>query len=123
MGAAWFMLIGQNFVPKPIEPFWIAIAGGSAWAALAFLLFVWWSSRPAWGKAHRFAAATGATLACMAAPYLTIATWPKLDAVGKVIFDVLALIGFVLLARKLFARTKTDKGDAIHHYYQLRQGQ
>jgi len=113
MGAAWFMLIGQNFVPKPIEPFWIAIAAGSAWAALAFVLFVRWSSRPAWGKAHRYAAVTGAILACMAAPYLTIATWPKIDVVGKAIFDVLALIGFVLLARKSFAPARTAKCDAI----------
>jgi hypothetical protein len=110
MAAAWFMLIGQYFFPKPIEPFWIAIAAGSAWAALAFVLFVWWSSGPAWGRAHRFAAATGATLACMAVPYLTIATWPKIDVVGKAIFDALALIGFVLLARKLFVRAKTAKG-------------
>lgn len=113
MGAAWFMLIGENFVRKPVEPFWLAIAAGGAWAALAFVLFVWWSSRPAWSEAHRFAAATGATLACMAAPYTTIASWPKIDVVGKAIFDVLALIGFVLLARAVFARTRRSNTHTI----------
>lgn len=113
MGAAWFKLIGENFVPKPVQPFWIAIAAGSAWAAASFVLFVWWSSRPAWSRAHRFAAATGATLACTAAPYVTIATWPKIDVVGEAIFDALALIGFLLLARKVFAGAKTADGQAL----------
>jgi hypothetical protein len=41
MGAAWFKLIGENFISKPVQPFWIAIVAGSAWAAAAFVLFVW----------------------------------------------------------------------------------
>lgn len=106
MGAAWFKLIGESLIEKPVEPFWIAIMAGVASAVAVFVLFVWWSSRPAWGAAHRFAAATGATLACMAAPYETIATWSKIDVVGVAIFDVLALIGFVFLARKVFAGAK-----------------
>jgi hypothetical protein len=104
MGLAWFHIISQQFLPKPVQPFWIEILVGCAWAALAFTLFVWWSSRPAWSELHRFAAASGATLSCMAAPYLSIAGWPTIDIAGKVIFDVLALVGVVLLARKVFAR-------------------
>ena len=101
MGAAWFELIGQQFNPKPLQPFELAIIAGIAWAALAFVLFTWSSSRSDWSVAHRFAAALGATLACMAAPYMTIASWPRIDAIGLVIFDALALIGFLLLARKV----------------------
>jgi hypothetical protein len=63
-----------------------------------------WSSRPAWNEVHRLTAAFAATLASMAVPYLTISTWPRVDIVGKVIFDVLALIGFLILARKVLAR-------------------
>jgi hypothetical protein len=106
LGAAWFELIGQNFVPNPVQPFWIAVAAGVGWAALAFVLFVWWSSRPAWTSVHRFAAAFGATLACEAMPYFTFASWPLADRIGKVIFDVLALIGFALLARRIFAESQ-----------------
>lgn len=113
MGAAWFKLIGENFIPNPVEPFWIAIAAGIAWAIAAFVLFAWWSLRPSWRQSHRYAAVTGATLAVMAAPYLTIASWPKIDVVGLVIFDVIALIGFVLLAKKVFARAKADKAPAL----------
>ena len=82
----------------------IVIAAGCTWAALAFVLFVWWSSRATWTRAHGFASAFGATLACMATPYLTIASWPKVDVIGKIIFDVLALVGFYALARKVFVK-------------------
>jgi hypothetical protein len=110
MGAAWFVLIGENFTPKPVQPFWLAIIAGSAWAAAAFILFVRWSSRPAWNERRRFSAAGGATLASMAAPYLTITSWPRIDVVGVVIFDVMALIGIVLLARRVF-RKAPDPAD------------
>jgi hypothetical protein len=103
MGAAWFNLIGQYFSPNPVRPFWIAIWTGIAWALIAYALFFRWSSRPAWRQAHRFASALGATLACMAAPYMTIASWPKLDIIGLVIFDVVAVAGWLILAKKVFA--------------------
>jgi hypothetical protein len=106
MGSAWFNVIGQQFVPHPVQPFWKAIAAGVVWAAVAFFLFVSWTSSPAWSEIHRFAAAFGATLACMATPYLTVASWPRFDVVGKVVLDVIALVGFFVLARKVWARTK-----------------
>lgn len=106
MGAAWFELIGQQFIRNPVRPFWIAIAAGIAWALLAFALFTAWSSRTAWSEAHRFAAAFGATLGCIVTPYLTITSWPRIDIVGIVIFDALALAGSAALARKVLARAK-----------------
>jgi len=106
MGGAWFEIIGQCFMPKPVQPFWIVIAAGVAWAVLAFALFFRWSSRQGWSEVHRFAAAIGATLACMATPYLTIATWPKVDVIGELIFDALTLAGILLLGKKVFGRAK-----------------
>jgi hypothetical protein len=109
MGASWFELIGQNFVPKPVQPFWIAVGAGLGWAILALILFVSWSSRPSWRELHRFAAAVGATLACMAMPYFAFASWPLIDRVGKVIFDLVVLTGFLLLGRRVAARHSARK--------------
>jgi hypothetical protein len=52
---------------------------------------------------HRYSAAFGATLGCMAAPYLSISSWAIPDLVALVVFDVLALTGFALLGRKVFS--------------------
>jgi hypothetical protein len=102
MGSAWFNLIGQQFIPRPVQPFWIAIAAGTGGAVLAFIVFVWLSSRSSWSDRHSFATVFGATLACMATPYLTVASWPRVDVVGKIIFDILALTGFAILGRRVF---------------------
>jgi len=109
MASAWFELIAQNFLPNPVQPFWTAIFIGIAWAAVAFTLFVWWSSRRAWSEVHRLAAASGAMLACEAGPYWTIRSWPTIDVAGKMIFDAFALIGLVVLAKTVFARARTAK--------------
>lgn len=106
MGAAWFEVIAQMFVPHPLQPFWAVIVAGIVWAVIAFALFTRWASRPAWHEVHGFSAALGATLACMATPYLTISTWPKVDVIGKMCFDALAVIGFLVLGKKVLARAE-----------------
>jgi hypothetical protein len=106
MGAAWFEMIGLSFLPHPVQPFTKALALGIAWALLAFLLFTWWATRRAWSDIHRFLACWGATLACQAMPYLTIASWPKIDIIGKAMFDAAALAGFLWLGTKVFVRQK-----------------
>jgi hypothetical protein len=40
----------------------------------------------------------------MAAPYVSIASWPKIDVIGELFFDAIALIGIVLLTKRVFAR-------------------
>jgi hypothetical protein len=109
MGAAWFEVIAQIFVPHPVRPFWMVIIAGVVWAGIAFTLFTHWSSRPAWREIHGCSAAVGATLACMAAPYLTISTWPRVDVIGKISFDVMVVIGFLVLGRKVLGRSKTTR--------------
>lgn len=103
LGGAWFEIIGQQFNPYPVRPFWIAIAAGIAWAIIAWLLFRWLSSSPAWNKRHVFAATFGASLACMAAPYLSISSWSRIDTIGVVIFDIVAFVVFAVLAKKVFS--------------------
>jgi hypothetical protein len=84
-GTTWFGLIVQNFVPHPVQPFWLAIVAESRGPLLP-------SNCSCCGHharhGTRFIAtrpAFGATLACMTFPYLTITSWPKTEVVGKVI--------------------------------------
>jgi hypothetical protein len=105
MGAAWFELIGQIFIPHPMEPWTKAFGAGALWAALAFVLFAWWTSRRAWSDAHRFLSCWGATLACQAMPYITIQVWPSVDVIGKVAFDAIAVAGFAWLGLRVMRRT------------------
>ncbi len=115
MGGAWFNLIGQIFVPKPIQPFWTALALGIVWAIVALALFVAWSSRRSWSAIHRWWASFGATLSCMTTPYMTASSWPKPDLIAVMIFDVIALVGFVLLGRKVFSDQKARELDIVIH--------
>lgn len=111
MGAAWFELLGQVFMPHPATTAGNALVAGAIWAVVALVLFTWWTSRRAWSDVHRFCACWGATLACQAMPYITIATWPKIDVMGKVFFDVIALIGFSLLGARAFrAQRERERG-------------
>jgi hypothetical protein len=104
MGSAWFELIGLSFMPQPIHPFTKAIALGIGWAVVAFVLMTWWTSRRAWTDMHSFCACWGATLACQAMPYFGIASWPRIDVIGKVIFDAGALTLFVWLGKRVYRR-------------------
>lgn len=108
MGSAWFGLVAQYFIPKPVQPFWMVMIAGAAWAGLAFALFVWWSSRLGWGESHRLASAFGGTLGSMVIPYLSMADWLKIDVIGLIVFDALALVGFAILARNVMGRRNPD---------------
>jgi hypothetical protein len=107
MGATWFELIGQIFIEHPWTTPEKAIAAGLAWALVALVLFTGWAGRRGWNDTHRFCACFGATLACQAMPYISIASWPRIDAVGKAVFDAAALAGFFWLGAKVFSRQKT----------------
>jgi len=100
-GAAWWAIITQLFVPKPIQPWWLVMAAGIAWSALALVLFTTCSSRPAWRPIHRWAAAFGATLGCMISPYLSASSWPRADFVAVVIFHLGGIAMFLLLWRRM----------------------
>ena len=112
MTIAWFQVIAQIFYPHPIEPFWVVLGAGAVLAALAYLLFTWWSSRAGWSDVHRFWTCFGAVFACQAGPYATMASWPRIDIIGKAVFDVAALIGFALLGREVLHKREQQ---STHH--------
>lgn len=107
--AAWFALITLIFVPHPGLASWIPMAAGWVWALLSFILIRYWSAARGWRDIHRWALSCGAILGCVAASDISSAGWSRVDLIGKFVFQFCALIGLLLLARKVLQR------DAANH--------
>jgi hypothetical protein len=101
-----FLFIGLNFMPRRLPPFWISIAAGIAWAILALVLTRFWAASPAWSDMHRYALVFGALIACMASSY-TSPGWLRLDFIGRLVIDVVALVLLILLGFTLRRRTSS----------------
>lgn len=113
-GAGWFFIITQIFVPKPVQPYWLILLMGIGWGLVTFALFTAWASRGGWSTLHRYSAAFGATLGCMAAPYPTISTWPRAEMIAEIVFGVMALVIFGLLGRKVFSAHHARELDRVN---------
>ncbi len=100
----WNLLLAPIFGSKTSRPFGLLMLMGIVWAALAYFLIRYWSSAPSWQDTHRWAVVFGATISNMAAGFSGSSTWPKIDLIGKVIFNILAIVGFALLLRRIRRR-------------------
>ena len=103
-GAAWYSLMTLIFGVRSTWPFWIPMIVGVAWAALAYLVIRYLSSGSGWGDMHRWALVFGATLLCMIAGFLGSKAWPHVDLIGKWVLNVVAVVGFLLLAYRIRRR-------------------
>lgn len=111
LASPWFRLIGMMFSRKPLEPFWLVLILGCVWAALVWVLLRWLASVPGWTDMHRWALTFGAVLASMAWGFSGSSTWHKADLIAKIIFNIFAVIAFVLLAIRL--RTSASEGSHL----------
>ena len=103
-GAAWFALITLVFVPHHGIAVWIPMTAGPIWALLSFILVRYWSAARGWRDIHRFALSFGAVLGCMVTSDVSSVGWTRVDLIAKFIFQFFALVGFLLLARKVWQR-------------------
>jgi hypothetical protein len=103
-GAAWFGLITLVFLPHPSLAVWIPMTAGLTWALLSFVLLRYWSAAHCWRDIHRFALSFGAVLGCMAISDVSAAGWTRVDLIAKYIFQLSALVGFLLLAQTVWQR-------------------
>lgn len=102
LGCPFYALMGFVFAPKePHVPFGLVMAGGVAWAALAYLLLGRMVHSASWTDMHRWALAFGATLLCMAGGFSGSATWKPIDFYGKVGLNLLAVVAFFMLMVRL----------------------
>ncbi len=97
----WWILISLVFIPSvPVSPA-IPLAAGLVWAILAYAVIRRWSSGSDWGDLHRFAIVFSAILVCMLGGFLGSSAWPRVDLIGKVILNVIAVVALLALARRL----------------------
>jgi len=104
--AAWFELIALVFVPYPGLAAWIPLSAGPVWALLAFGLLLYWSAASTWRDMHRFALSFGAVLGCMVMSDISSAGWTRVDLIGKFVFQVAAVMGFLMLGQRVRGRVR-----------------
>jgi hypothetical protein len=107
--AAWFELIGLVFVPHPGLAPWIPLTAGLVWALLAYAILRYWSAACGWSDIHRLALSFGAVLGCIAMSDISAAGWTRIDLIGKITFQSLAIVGFLLLGQKVWQREAANQ--------------
>jgi hypothetical protein len=103
-GFPWYRLVILIFGERSTQPFWVSMALGLMWGGFAYFFIRYWSVGRGWNDKHRWGLTFGAVLVCMVAGFSGSSTWPGIDMAGKLVFDVLAVIGFALLARWIWQR-------------------
>jgi hypothetical protein len=103
----WYVLLVLIFIPKPV-PAWPALIAGLAWAGLAIFVIRRWSSSSGWQDMHRWALSFGALFSSMTAGFLGSSLWPRMDVIGKVILNIIAVVGMIALARSIRQRPTHD---------------
>ena len=103
-GSLWWALMMLVFSQHPAVPASEVLIAAALWALLAFALLRYFSSGSGWTDMHRWAISSGATVSCMLPSYLSLAGWTRPDLIFKILINVMALIGFLLLARNIGKR-------------------
>ena len=104
LGFPWYRLMVLIFGERSTQRFWVSMGLGVVWGGFAYFIIRYWSVGRGWSDMHRWGLTFGAVLVCMVAGFSGSSTWPRMDIVGKWVFDVLAVIGFALLARRIWER-------------------
>ena len=103
----WWVLVVFAYQPAStlpgVSPL-IPIGIGLAWAVLSLLVVRNLSKASGWQDRHRLALIVGAVLASMLGGVLVILAASPLDKLGKLVFDLVALILFACLAWRLRKR-------------------
>jgi hypothetical protein len=102
--AAWWALMALIFNPRPAFRASTALVAGVIWAVLGFFALWRLSATAAWNDRHRWAVSAGATVACMAPGYLSLAGWTTPDLAFKILTNLMAVAGLVLLGRTVWRR-------------------
>lgn len=102
LGFPWYGLMAFVFRPQaPRVGAAIVVLAGISWAILAMLLLGRWVASPQWSDLHSWAAAFAATTVCMVAGFSGSSHWLRIDLIGKIALNAVAVLGFLLLLGKM----------------------
>lgn len=112
-GFFWWLMIALAYInasvfhgASPLIPLGI----GLVWAGLALLVVRYLSTANGWQDRHRLALIFGAVLASMVGGVLVILAATPLDQIGKLVFDLIAIILLARLAWHLRKRKHSHEG-------------
>lgn len=111
LGLPWYGTIGLVFSSDPklhALPFWIPMIVGIAWACMVFLLIRRWSSTAGWREMHRYALIFGAMLVPMIGGFAGSGSWLRIDLIGKIVLDVIAILLLIALGRSIQERSPRE---------------
>jgi hypothetical protein len=99
LSLGWYYLISIVFAPtlRPKFTFWIPMAGGVVWGALAFFVIRKWSQMRGWSCLHRWAALFAATVVCMLMGFGGSDSWPRMDFIAKIVMNLAMAIWLLWL--------------------------
>ncbi|MGO8947009.1 MAG: hypothetical protein ACLQUY_04970 [Ktedonobacterales bacterium] len=100
----WWILVVFAYLPASSLPAFsplIPIGIGLAWAGLALLVVRYLSTARGWQDRHQLALIFGAVLASMVGGVLVILADSPLDILGKLVFDLIAIVLLACLAWSL----------------------
>jgi hypothetical protein len=114
-GLPWYGLIVLTFTSAAklhALPFWLPMLAGIAWAGMAYLFFRRWSSSTGWSDVHRYALTIGAMLVPMIGGFIGSSSWLRIDLIGKVALDAIAIVLLIALGQAMQKRAGLDRKDA-----------
>lgn len=107
-GLSWFVVIALGFIPARqvhgASPL-ISVAAAAIWAGIALLVIRRLSTARGWGDRHRLALIFGMTLATLIGGILTVLAAGPVDQIGKAVLDLVAVVLFIILLRRVWDRT------------------
>jgi hypothetical protein len=104
LAVLWFIVVIFSVGVAPAIPAVAPVAFGLLLAAVAYGVVSRWSASIAWQDIHRLALISGALYASMLLGFLASGIRLPIDVVGKLVLNVLAIVGISYLARMIRRR-------------------
>ncbi len=107
LGLPWYALMGFVFRPnQPKVGFEVVLAAGVVWAVIAIAVLGYWAASDRWSDLHCWTATFAATLVSMGAGFLGSSAWSRVDLIGKIVLNLIAVVGFLMLLGKVRGRSE-----------------